>query len=641
MSLYTSVLTGGVNNHETTSEEANGVYTDFVNEGVVGTVSNSSGVAPATGGFAVNAQSSPDMTVAVSSGVAYVEGTPSTQNAQTFRVKNTATENVTISSNSSGSTKYDWVYIKLDATKLNGPNTAGTDAATLVTSRSTSSSADDGTPPTYGYAIAVVTVANGAATITNANIRDVRSRVTLDTGATTDTTGWIAPSTTFSTATGYNKGNREFDLTSSADMTGTMSPGMRLKVARGTTPPTQCADLESGSSHYASKTSPSGITFTDDYTMEAWVNLESYTGSSQFIIGRQNASTEGFSMYISSTGNLIANGLRIAANNRTIVSYRAVPTGRWVHVAATMDHSANTHTMYIDGESVAFATTTNGTITAIVQGTTALSMGAQATPANYLDGKLADVRIWNAVRTATQIRDNMHQQLVGNETNLVAYYKLDGNFNDSTSNSNNMTGQNGAVATNADNPMNSTEYAIITKVTASTVTVFTGTDYNIPNMTLSTPYYSTQKTPFGFPSQRNKWIIEALSSTTSAVTLGNKVDGLDLAYPTGEWVATGRVAAQVSRASGSGIFTALAISSSATDFSDPKAVAVLYGTASAQPFGQGFAPLHNVCISVTSQTTHYVVAGGSASITITPTTAMTGGILTAYQHRHAAECAYL
>ena len=121
---------------------------------------------------------------------AYVQGTPTSQNSQTFRIKNTASSNVTISANSSGSTKYDWVYIKLDATKLNGPNVAGDDAATLVTSRSTSQSSDDGTPPTYGYPIAVVTVANGATSITNGNIRDSRANCIVNLGSSSVSSGW-------------------------------------------------------------------------------------------------------------------------------------------------------------------------------------------------------------------------------------------------------------------------------------------------------------------------------------------------------------------------------------------------------------------------------------------------------------------
>jgi hypothetical protein len=171
-----SVLTGGTNSHETTSEEINAQYTDLMSDGIVGAITNTSGVAPATGNLAVNAQGTPDMTVAVSQGVAYVTGTPTGGNSQRFRVSMWASENVTIAANSTGGTRYDHIYIKLDPDTLANPNTAGDDVATLVASRSTSASTDNGTPPTYGYKIAVVTVANGASSIVNANITDSRVR---------------------------------------------------------------------------------------------------------------------------------------------------------------------------------------------------------------------------------------------------------------------------------------------------------------------------------------------------------------------------------------------------------------------------------------------------------------------------------
>lgn len=506
MAITSSILTGGSNNHPTTSEEANGVYTDFVSEGIVGSVGNTSGVAPATGGFSVNAQGTPDMTVAVGSGVAYVTGTPSSQNSQTFRIKNTASSNVTISANSSGSTKYDWVYISLSAANLANPNVAGDNAATLVTSRSSSAASDDGTPPTYGYPLAVVTVANGASSITNGNIRDIRTQVALNTGTSGATDGWTALSGTPTVSSGYNKGNKEFDLTFASSMAAILSPGMRLKVTRATTPPTQCTDLEASSSQYASKSSPTGITFTDDFTCEAWIKPESYT--SGVIIGRSDATpANGFVLRLDAAGgNISVIGYNAGAGNYRIwSSYQAIPLDKWTHVAATFDMSgftSSTCKIYINGMEVpGFGTSAGTNPTTLVQSGD-LAVGRHGSAAlQYFDGKVADVRVWSALRTATQIRDNMNQQLVGNETNLVAYYKLDGNFNDSTSNANNLTAGGSALATNVDNPMKATEYAIVTKVATTTVTVFTGTDYNIPNLTLSTPYYSTQDSPFGFPAK--------------------------------------------------------------------------------------------------------------------------------------------
>lgn len=541
MAIVTSILRGGSNNHETTSEEANGVYTDFVSEGIVGSISNTSGVAPATGGFAVNAQGTPDTTVAVSAGVAYVTGTPTSQNEQTFRVKNSASTNLTISSNSSGSTKYDWVYIKLDATNLNTPNTAGDNVATIVASRSSSAATDDGTPPTYGYPIAVVTVANGFSTITNSNIRDIRSQVVLNTGTTNTTDGWTAAGEAWTVSTGYNSGGGEFSITISGDKTSKYSADMLGKIVRGTTPPTQCADLESGSSQYASKSSPSGLAQTDDITCEARVKLESYTGSNMTIMSRINGTTDGWTFYIDTSGRLVLAGAR--AGDDAISTYGSLELGKWYHVAAAIDSSGATGAIYVDGVAV-MTVFTNNANTAFNTPTADFRIGAGTGGTLFFDGKISDARLWSAVRTATQIRDNMHQQLAGNETNLIGYWKLNGDFTDSQTNgtANNLTAQGGAAATSTDNPMNSTEYFKIVSATYSapntTLLVRCAEGYNIPNLTLSTPYYSTHDSPYGFPGRsRIVGTVRLLAAASTTATSSTQVNGLRV---TGTIPANGR-----------------------------------------------------------------------------------------------------
>jgi hypothetical protein len=175
MAITVSILQGGTNSHATSSEEVNFLQTDVLSQGVVGTITNTAGVAPMTGAFAINAQGTPDMTVAVSAGVVYVTATPTSGNSQLLRVKNSASSNVTVSANSTGGTRFDWLYVKIDPAKAKDPAVDASDVATLVTSRSTSASVDNGTPPTYGYPIAVITVTNGASSITNGNIADARS----------------------------------------------------------------------------------------------------------------------------------------------------------------------------------------------------------------------------------------------------------------------------------------------------------------------------------------------------------------------------------------------------------------------------------------------------------------------------------
>ncbi len=169
-----SVVTGGTNQASTSAADLNAVATDFVSSGVVGSFGNTSGVAPSTGAFAVNAQSSPNMSVRVTQGVLWQQATPSGSTTQGIRVVMNTFEDVTISANASGSTKFDWIYLALDQSKLTNPGVNKDDVATLVVSRSSSASTDNGTPPTVGQVLAIVTVVNAAVSITNSNIADKR-----------------------------------------------------------------------------------------------------------------------------------------------------------------------------------------------------------------------------------------------------------------------------------------------------------------------------------------------------------------------------------------------------------------------------------------------------------------------------------
>jgi hypothetical protein len=221
VAIFTNILTGGSNNHETTSENVNGVATDLLTPGVVGATTNTAGVSPATGPYAVNEQSPAAMAVDVSSGIAYVTATPTGQFSQNLRVRSTATEEVTIAANSTGSTRYDWVYLSVDPDDAADPAVDGDNVTTLVVSRSTSSVSDDGTPPTYGLVLAVVTVANAAASITNGNISDRRATGVVDTQAIADEA--VTPDKTdFGAATTTNNTS---GTTTSTSYTATLTSG--------------------------------------------------------------------------------------------------------------------------------------------------------------------------------------------------------------------------------------------------------------------------------------------------------------------------------------------------------------------------------------------------------------------------------
>ena len=177
--ILTSVVTGGSNNHTTTAEEVNALATDFVTQGVVGAITLNTG-SGGTGSFCVNQNTGSNMAINIKAGQAYITATPSSQNSQVLRARAAADYTAyTINSNASGSTKYDWIYLQVDATKANNPASDASDVASIVTSRSSSNSTDNGTPPTYGLLLAIVTVANAATAITNSNITDKRFNTSI------------------------------------------------------------------------------------------------------------------------------------------------------------------------------------------------------------------------------------------------------------------------------------------------------------------------------------------------------------------------------------------------------------------------------------------------------------------------------
>lgn len=175
-----AVLPSGVNQYLTPALSFNRVATDLITPGVVGAFTAT------TGSFAVTQAGVANMTAVVKGGsitAAYVSATPTGGVAQTFGVTLDADEAVTISNNTSGSTVYDFIYIKLDATKLNNPAVNGLDVVTLVTVRS--STPYSATGANFGQSqgaqantllIGVATVVNNAVSVTTAQITDARVR---------------------------------------------------------------------------------------------------------------------------------------------------------------------------------------------------------------------------------------------------------------------------------------------------------------------------------------------------------------------------------------------------------------------------------------------------------------------------------
>lgn len=354
-------------------------------------------------------------------------------------------------------------------------------------------------------------------------------------GASAYADGWTPILGSTPNTVTYN-GNRNYDLVfNSVDLSSTLSPGQKLKFTRTVAAPTQCTDLESTSSQYYSKTSPAGMTFTDDFVVSAWIKLESYPTSYGYAIASRYNGTSGWDFLIGVNGNLILRGYNGGAgNNRYVYTYSSIPLNKWVHVTAQLDMSTYTATsttcyVMVDGVDVPAGLSTSGTNpTALVQAGD-LQIGA-ANTTGYFDGKIAQVAIFNAKVTQATIRSYISQGLSGSETSLISAYSFNNSINDlNTTNANNLTASGSAVATNADSPFanavtaGTEEYGLVQKVTYSTnttVNVQVPEGCAIPTSGgISNTYYSVGITPFGFVSDRGRWRIETVIAAQTLVTI--------------------------------------------------------------------------------------------------------------------------
>lgn len=349
-------------------------------------------------------------------------------------------------------------------------------------------------------------------------------------------------------------GNRSADITFASTVASLLTPGMRIRTSRTVAAPTG-AILLNGTTQYASKTTPAGMTFTDDFVVSAWVKLTSYqTGT---IASRYNG-TSGWLFRTESDGRLALYGFNAgAANTRAGVTYQSLPLNKWVHVAMQLDmstYTATTTTIYamIDGIDVPVSLFTSGTNpTALVQAGN-LEIGSTNGGTQLFPGNIAQVAIFNAKVTQATIRGYKNQTLSGSESTCVAAYKLDqaSGLNDLTANANNLTATGSPTYSTASpfttdangTPGGTYDYAIVTKVSTTVATVQYPEGCAIPTSGgISTVDYSGVKAPFGMPTQKDRWLVACYVAVRAATAAGiasstvTNPGGFNLSVPTGVW----------------------------------------------------------------------------------------------------------
>ena len=207
----------------------------------------------------------------------------------------------------------------------------------------------------------------------------------------------------------------------------------------------QTAHFTSASSQYASISDASApnLSITGAITVE--FKFRNTTLKDYDIIGKWTASG-GQRSYLFTVACASVNQIQAAFDQTGAGSTQAssnhtytCDTGVW-HYAAVSFNGTNSIKTYLDGTLVSSATT--GSVTAIFNSSAEFDISSRnAGTGDYMNGDISEVAIWNVERTEAQIASDKCG-LVGNESNLVAYYQFEGNLNDTTSNAYNLTDHN-------------------------------------------------------------------------------------------------------------------------------------------------------------------------------------------------------
>ncbi len=195
---------------------------------------------------------------------------------------------------------------------------------------------------------------------------------------------------------------------------------------------------------------PSDLNFEGTITLEAWVRPTSLVSNQQIILSHGYYTTGDY------TDLMLLNGyysIVSVSNGTNVVTAYPIPSSdlnTWVHLAAVYNGTA--WTLYRNGMYVNQMVSSAGP--AIT--TDDWNIGGRAKQqTNFFSGEIDEVRIWNVVRTESEILDAYKKKLSGKESGLVAYWSLDegdGKFVTDLTGKNHYGTMNGGVFWSTDVP---------------------------------------------------------------------------------------------------------------------------------------------------------------------------------------------
>ena len=184
---------------------------------------------------------------------------------------------------------------------------------------------------------------------------------------------------------------------------------------------------------------------TSNFAIEAWVMPTGGVGTAgtSAIISKYllNTNKFGYSLELNSTYKITFTLGNNTLLGKTATSSSTLALNKWTHVCATLE--SGQIKIYINGKLDNTTAWTGG----VTDSGTELTLGQRpGLTTNQFFGFLDEVRIWNTARTDAQVKANLMKELAGNETGLVAYYKMSNGSGTTLSDNQSAGGNSGTIS---------------------------------------------------------------------------------------------------------------------------------------------------------------------------------------------------
>lgn len=172
------------------------------------------------------------------------------------------------------------------------------------------------------------------------------------------------------------------------------------------------------------------LNLTEQVTIEAWINPAGWGSMANLGMGRIIEKSNFSVLLIGQGGSYnpqsLALWLSTSGSSPGFINTTAnsIKLNEWQHLAVTYDGSSSAVKMFINGIEQPLKNIA-GTPSGYIKDNAAidLKIGSSANRLAF-DGTIDEVRIWNIVRSASDIQENMNHYLKGNDPGLVGYWQM-------------------------------------------------------------------------------------------------------------------------------------------------------------------------------------------------------------------------